>query len=225
MSILVADDYAPARFLRSRILADAGFAVMEADSAAATLKAVLHEGIPPELVLLDVGLPDGNGFEICERIKAANPTLPVVLISAIYCTAHARRDGYSAGADAYLVDPTAPARLIDTVRQLTGGGRLSNISCGIVRTTASGDILWVNDTAARLLNLSERAAPGRNLLIFFNSQRTRLLHEMSRAVSGHVCELDAQLRPRERRPYPVRIDLSMVPDVQSLELEWVIEQM
>lgn len=93
MSILVADDYAPTRFLRSRILADAGFAVTETDSAEGTLSAVLGGETTPQLVLLDVQLPDGNGFEICERIKTANPVLPVVLISAIYRTADARRHG------------------------------------------------------------------------------------------------------------------------------------
>ena len=66
----------------------------------------------PRLVLMDVGLPDGSGFDACERIKAARPTVPVVMISAVYRTTQSRRDAYAAGADAYLVEPVDPEVLV-----------------------------------------------------------------------------------------------------------------
>src|SRR5688572_22535215 len=103
-SILVAEDHAPSRYVRARVLTDAGYRIVQSDSAAATLDAVADSGATLGLVLLDVGLPDGNGFDVCTHIKAAHPRLPVILVSAVYRTAHARRDGLATGADAYLVD-------------------------------------------------------------------------------------------------------------------------
>lgn len=91
----------------------------------------------------------------------------------------------------------------------------------VVRTTGSGSILWINDAAARMLNLGQRAAPGRNLLTFFNGGRVRLQQELVRASTGQVCELKADLRPRERRPLGVRIDLTAAEE--RGEIEWLME--
>jgi len=223
-SILIAEDHEPAMFLRSRLLSSAGFAITETQSASATLDAVFNTPSPPALVLLDVGLPDGNGFDVCERIKASKPEIPVVLISAVYRTSQSRRDGLTAGADAYLVDPIPPERLIDTVRRLTSHADSTPAPpLAIVRTTTSGTILWVNDVAARLLNIGERAAPGRNILTFFNGGRMRLQQELARAAAGQVCEMDAALRPRERRPLMVQIDLASAGDGNGQELEWILD--
>ena len=222
-AILNAEDHAPARFLRSRLLADAGFDVAESASAQATIEAALNIQDPPSLVLLDVGLPDGNGFDVCERIKVERPTLPVVLISAVYRTAHARRDGISVGADAYLVEPTPPERLIGTIRRLTiPGERAPTSPVAAIRTNAGGTIVWVNDVAARLLNVGARAAPGRSLLTFFNGGRSRLQEELTRAVAGQVCEIDAELRPRERKPFLVHLDLAAASERYQGEIEWIV---
>src|SRR5687767_10563645 len=104
-SILIAEDHAPVRYVRARVLTDAGYSVLESNSAAGTLDAIIASGPALGLVLLDVGLPDGNGFDVCAHIKATHPRLPVILISAVYRTGYARRDGLGAGADAYLIDP------------------------------------------------------------------------------------------------------------------------
>src|SRR5439155_947140 len=65
--VLNVDDHSPARFLRTRILQRAGFGVDEADCAAAAIE------LAPEasLLLLDVKLPDGDGFTVCEADKRA----------------------------------------------------------------------------------------------------------------------------------------------------------
>ena len=223
-SILVADDYVPARYLRSRLLREAGFAVVESDTAETTMEAVREGARDLALVLLDVGLPDRDGFDVCHDIKCAHPNLPVVLISAIYRTAHARRDGFNAGADAYLVDPTPRERLLETVQRLTiPEGAVEETISAVVRTTAAGIIVWVNTRAAALLNVGERAAAGRNLLTFINGDRARVQGEMARAAAGEVCEFDAPLRPRERRPLTSRFDLAPALDGGAGELEWIVK--
>ena len=100
VAILNVDDNGPSRFLRSRILTGAGFEVREAESAAQALSDALTDR-PPSLVLLDVSLPDGDGFTVCEQLKATYPDVPVVMITSVYHNARARLEGFQSGADEY----------------------------------------------------------------------------------------------------------------------------
>src|SRR4051794_31546869 len=75
VSVLNVEDNEPARFLRTRILENAGYTIREAESAADAVDAAAQPEI--KLVLLDVGLPDADGFEVCERIKASRLDVPV----------------------------------------------------------------------------------------------------------------------------------------------------
>jgi DNA-binding response OmpR family regulator len=74
----------------------------------------------PDLILLDVDLPDLSGFEVCRRLKADPPlaAIPVVLMSATFTEAAQRLQALAAGADDYLVEPLESAELIDHIRGL-----------------------------------------------------------------------------------------------------------
>jgi hypothetical protein len=152
------------------------------------------------------------------------PDLPVVLISAVYRTAYARRDGLGAGADAYVVEPTPPDRLVKLIRAPTTPGQ-ANVERprAVFGTTKNGIIVWVNEKAAALLNVGVRAVQGRDLLAFFNGDRARVRAEMASAAAGQVCDFDASLRPRERKPLSVRVELVTSLDGGPAELEWTIE--
>jgi CheY-like chemotaxis protein len=65
--ILIVDDYPGALYMRSRVLSDAGYEVIEATRGEDALRIVTE--IRPALVLLDVNLPDISGTEVCERLK------------------------------------------------------------------------------------------------------------------------------------------------------------
>ena len=65
--ILNVDDHDAGRYARTRILTRAGFLVEEASTGEQALLAVRER--PPDLVLLDINLPDIDGFEICRQIK------------------------------------------------------------------------------------------------------------------------------------------------------------
>jgi DNA-binding response OmpR family regulator len=222
-SILIAEDHEPTRYVRARVLTDAGYTIVQSDSVATTLAAIGDGGATLGLVLLDVGLPDGNGLDVCAQIKATHPHLPVILISAVYRTAHARRDGLGAGADAYLVDPTAPGRLVKVVQALTSPAPPTSQSLAVIWTTRAGIIVSANETAAALMNTGVRAVQGRDLLTFFNGDRARVRAEMTSAEAGQVCDFQASLRPRERKPRSVRVDLVASLDDDRSELEWTIE--
>jgi CheY-like chemotaxis protein len=224
-SNLIAEDDAPTRYLRARLLTDAGYSILESACAASTVAAIVERGSAIGLVLLDVGLPDGNGFDVCSQIKATRPDLPVVLISAVYRTAHARREGLGAGADAYVVEPTAPARLVKLIRALTVPGQSTAVSPGAMfRTTRDGIIISANESAVALVNVGIRALQGRDLVAFFNGDRARVRTEMASAAAGQVCDFGGSLRPRERKPLDVRVDLAGSLEEGSIELEWTIRR-
>lgn len=115
-SILNVDDYQPSLYARSKVLRQAGFAVLEATNGALALQ-MLSELKPP-LVLLDVNLPDMSGFEVCKRIRAT-PTIAgttVLHISASSALSKHQVYGLEAGADSYMVEPVDPDVLVATVK-------------------------------------------------------------------------------------------------------------
>jgi PAS domain S-box-containing protein len=116
--ILVVDDNAPARYVVTRTLRKAGFEVLEAATGQEAL--TIAERELPDLVLLDVNLPDIHGFEVARRLKSdeRTRTTPILQLSASAVTAEDRIDGLAAGADAYLVEPVEPGELIANIRAL-----------------------------------------------------------------------------------------------------------
>jgi PAS domain S-box-containing protein len=114
--ILNVDDNPTALRARTLVLRDAGFDVIEAATGGQALRQV--EAQRPDLVLLDVRLPDIDGLEVCRRIKRAHPELPVLQTSAVFTEPEYRARGMENGADRYLAQPFEPAELIACVRVL-----------------------------------------------------------------------------------------------------------
>ncbi|MBD2112487.1 MULTISPECIES: hybrid sensor histidine kinase/response regulator [Cyanophyceae] len=117
-TILHIDDNEANRYIVRRILQNAGFAVVEAATGFAGLEAIgLHQ---PALIILDVKLPDLNGFEVCRQIKADPLTrfIPVLHLSASFVKSQDKAEGLDSGADGYLAQPVEPIELLATVRSL-----------------------------------------------------------------------------------------------------------
>ncbi|HVV43714.1 MAG TPA: ATP-binding protein, partial [Bryobacteraceae bacterium] len=96
----------------------AGFKVLEAATGMEAIE--LARAHSPALILLDVNLPDINGFEVC-RIMRQNPrsvNATIVHISASNIQPHHQVTGLEGGADSYIVEPIEPAVLIATVKAL-----------------------------------------------------------------------------------------------------------
>ena len=104
IQVLNVDDYDDNRELRSRILRDRGYEIIEAGTGAAAVSAAVRSC--PEVVLLDVNLPDVSGIEVCRQIKAHPPCehTVVILISATELASTTILEGFAAGADMYLRD-------------------------------------------------------------------------------------------------------------------------
>jgi CheY-like chemotaxis protein len=82
-TILNVDDHDAARYTTTRVLRGAGYEVIEAGNGRDALRLAKRN---PDLVVLDVNLPDIDGFEVCRRIKSdpATSMIPVVHLSATY---------------------------------------------------------------------------------------------------------------------------------------------
>ena len=116
--ILNVDDNDGARYAKTRILQSAGFRVVEAENGTDALAIALRD--EPDLVLLDVKLPDINGIEVCRRIKA-DPVTASILVLQTSAALTGRDDkirGLEGGADNYLAAPIEADELIANVNAL-----------------------------------------------------------------------------------------------------------
>jgi signal transduction histidine kinase len=116
--VLVADDNDTARYTKGRILRQAGFDVIDAASGSEALRAV--EERAPRLVVLDVHMPDVNGWEVCRRIQEdpATASVLVLQVSATYVSEADTVRALEGGADACLTEPIEPPVLVATVKAL-----------------------------------------------------------------------------------------------------------
>ena len=121
-AVLVVDDTAGNRYAVARLLRGAGMRVTEAATGHDALRLVKAL---PDLVVLDINLPDMTGYEVCREIKntPATASIPVMHLSASYTGNADRAYGLEAGADAYLTHPVDPALFLATVRALMRAGR------------------------------------------------------------------------------------------------------
>ena len=118
--ILVVDDDEDIRLLLRGLLERAGFTVDEADGGRAALRALY--ATPPALVLLDVSMPELDGYQTLERIRDLSD-VPVIMLTARTQELEKVR-GLSAGADDYVAKPFGRQELLARVQALlrrTGG--------------------------------------------------------------------------------------------------------
>ncbi len=130
--ILIVDDEPANRELLQEILAAEGYAVEAAASGPDALGRA--RGDPPDLVVLDVTMPDMDGFEVCRHLKADAYTahVPVLIVTGLEGTGDKER-GIAAGADDYLTKPIDPQDLRTRVRSLL---RVRHLSQELDRTLA-----------------------------------------------------------------------------------------
>ncbi len=116
-SVLFVDDDGLNRHALSLVLRSAGFQPREAASGTEALRLA---GERPDLIVLDVSLPDVDGFEVCRRIKAhpATSGIPVLHLSGVFVSPEDRARALEGGADAYLTKPVEPRELVAACRAL-----------------------------------------------------------------------------------------------------------
>jgi DNA-binding response OmpR family regulator len=98
--------------IRAALMKD-GFRVIEAETGEAGLD--LFDHIPPHAVILDIGLPGLDGFEVCQKIREKRKDTAILMLTARAGTED-KINGLELGADDYLVKPFNPGELVARVR-------------------------------------------------------------------------------------------------------------
>lgn len=114
--IVNVDDHEPARYARRHVLEQAGFTVHDGSRGEDAVR--LAAEVSPDLILLDVHLPDRNGLDVCRQIKSdpRHASVIVVQVSASAISGSQAAAAMENGADAYLTEPVDPDVLVATVR-------------------------------------------------------------------------------------------------------------
>ena len=135
-TIVVVDDEPNIADLVDLYLAREGFRVLKTGTGEAGLQAVRDHR--PRLVVLDVGLPDVDGLEVCKRLRATSQ-IPVIFLTARDSEVD-RVLGLELGGDDYLTKPFSPAELVARVkavlRRVDGGPAAEVMQCGEVAIDA-----------------------------------------------------------------------------------------
>lgn len=114
--VLAVDDNEIHCYALRKLLTSAGFEVTSAHSGQEALE--IFRQLNPDAVLLDIGMKDMNGFEVCERIRSekSNDRVAIVFHSASGHASAASRSTGRTGADAFLTYPVDPEHLASVIR-------------------------------------------------------------------------------------------------------------
>jgi two-component system response regulator MprA len=137
VQIAIAEDDADLRRMLTRGLSEEGFDVVAAPDGSGLLEAV--ERRVPDVLVIDVGLPDSDGRDVCQAVRARGVTSPVLFLTARGALTD-RLSGFHVGGDDYLVKPFAFKELVVRLRALLRR-RPADTAAG------SGDQLEMNPAA------------------------------------------------------------------------------
>jgi DNA-binding response OmpR family regulator len=149
--LVVDDDPTVAEVVLGYLRRDGFEAAHAADGLAAL---AIAAAAPPDLVVLDLMLPGIDGLEVCRRLRADRPDLPVVMLTALG-EEEDRIAGLEVGADDYVVKPFSPRELALRVRSvLRRSEQRGGDGVDVDPVLVDGDL--VVDTRARTVRLGER---------------------------------------------------------------------
>ena len=113
-TVLVVDDERDTNDILTSLVQARGFEAIQIYSGAEAIEAVAKQ--TPDLILLDLRLPDIDGFELCDLLKRKRETnlIPIVMVTA-HDDAHHRAAGVRVGANGYLTKPFSPQQLYELI--------------------------------------------------------------------------------------------------------------
>ncbi|MCC5942005.1 MAG: response regulator transcription factor [Balneolaceae bacterium] len=180
MNILIVEDDPTIRLLVKKALEHHGGIVSEADTAK---KGLDYAGDGDfDMIVLDLRLPDGNGYDVCAKIRENGDNTPILILSADHET-DVKVKNLSAGADDYLTKPFSIDELlarIEAILRRSAINEESEIECGEIKIDLIERTMTINGNHVDLTN-SEF-----NLLVYLikNEGRTISLEELAKNVWG-----------------------------------------
>jgi two-component system response regulator AtoC len=201
MRVLVVDDDASLRFTLEAVLSDAGFVVEACESGATALAAFEARGA--DVVLTDLAMPEMDGMQVLERMRASDPSVPLLMLTA-HGSERVAVAAMKAGAFDYIPKPFDPDELVLAVRRATEWRdlRLQNAR---LRTEAALGRTIVSDSAAmrRVMDVITRAAPKDVTVLLLGESGAgkdvlaSVLHAHSRRADRPLIRFNAAAIPSE----------------------------
>lgn len=186
MNILVIEDDPSVRTLVKAVLEHNGNSVETSDSAAEGQNKAVHEDY--DMIILDLGLPDGDGYEVCKSIRDQNVTTPVLILSGEQET-DVKVKCLKVGADDYLTKPFNTEELIarmDAIKRRSEAGGDQQLSCNELKVDLLKREFTVNGNSVQLTNNEF------NLLVYFMKNKNRVITQEELAEKVWDIHFDTQ---------------------------------
>jgi two-component system nitrogen regulation response regulator NtrX len=198
--ILVIDDEAAIRDSLRMILEYEGYEFLGAASGQDGLAMVEREN--PDLVFLDIKMPGMDGLEVLQRIKAADETVPVVMISG-HATVTTAVDATKLGALDFIEKPLASERVLVTIRNAMDRSRLADENRSLKRVVeVRHQIVGESPHLKKVMDAIRRAAPT-NATVLITGESGVGKELVARAIHRN------SLRSRDRF---VQVNCAAIPD-------------
>jgi two-component system, OmpR family, alkaline phosphatase synthesis response regulator PhoP len=183
--ILVVDDDKDIRRLVENILTKEGFVTIGADTAADAIKKV--QGSKPDMIILDLQLPDKDGFEVCKILRADQATryIPVIILTVQTLDSY-KIAGLEIGADDYITKPFNQTELVARVKAVMRRTEWKEKKDATLRD--ANLIVNMDKHAVHIDNKPVDLSPKEfDLLVVFLQNRGKVLTraELSETVWGH----------------------------------------
>ena len=183
--VLIADDHEVVRIgLASLLGAQDGLSVVGQASSGTEAVRLSHQ-LQPDVVVMDIRMPDGSGIEACRAITAQDPGTPVIMLTS-HADADALFEAIDAGASGYVLKRVGSGDLVDAVRTVAGGGSL--LDPGVTRSVLD-----------RLRNASRLEEAG--AFADLTEQERRVLAHVADGASNREIAARMQLADKTVRNY------------------------
>jgi len=229
-SVCIVDDEPSARKLLRELLEPHGYRLITASSGLEAMDLIKRE--LPDIILLDVMMPEMDGFEVCRRLRADEQLrqIPIILLTSLD-DRRSRLQGFESGADDFISKPIDSVELRTRVGTITRLNRfrllfeererfrlaISHSPDAIVVASSEGRILFANEVADRFFTTAAGDdSSGRNLYAAFPPEKAALLKSQVAAL-----ETDASLR---LEPFEVTLQHphcdGAVVEITARQLPW-----
>ncbi|NNN07460.1 MAG: response regulator transcription factor [Elusimicrobia bacterium] len=114
--LLIIDDDAHLRESLAEVLDLDGFECHQAGDAKEGIAAA--QKLAPEVVIMDIQLPDSSGFQICQELRKRSKTMILIMMTGRFLSSEEKTQGFELGADEYITKPFDLAELSVRIKQL-----------------------------------------------------------------------------------------------------------
>jgi DNA-binding response OmpR family regulator len=186
MDILVIEDDPSVRTLVKAVLEHNGNKVTTADTAKEGERNAIEDDF--DMIILDLGLPDGDGYEVCKNIRGKSIETPVLILSGEQET-NVKVKMLKVGADDYLTKPFNTEELLarmDAIKRRSEKGGDQMMTCGELKVNLLQREFFVNGERVQLTNNEF------NLLVYFLKNRNRIITQEELAEKVWDIHFDTQ---------------------------------